>query len=566
MTTPTTAYSYARFSSARQGKGDSIRRQTTGPEAACREHGWTLDTQLTFRDPGVSAFHGKNFTEGRLGAFLQTVKAGTVKAGSVLIVENLDRISRQKARTALKTLEAIIDAGVGVYTMMDRQFITAATLDKDPMQLIMSVLTFTRANEESETKSNRGKARWQAARAKATESKKPFGGHCPFWTKPNQDRTGYEIIPAAMATAKRIVSMALAGFGPFNIAKKLNADGIVSARGKKTWQTNTVLALLKSKTLIGEYQPRNNDHKAMGEAVKSYYPAVCTEAEYYQIQAATAARSTGGMSRGRTGKSIANLFSGLLYHESGCSMKICNPGRLVPTAAAAGTCGWAAFSYRAFEEGFLRWVSEVQISPTTRSSKLEAIETELGMHRERLTKLQAAMDESPDVDTFIQSVKKTAVRVRTLEAEREAEKAKNATPTVSTQDITALYAKLATMPEEQQEATRAQLRQAIAGVVKRIDVAYSAVKSVNIAAVQVWLSNGTHRVMIIRHHRGEKCANGAPATIVAGTPAISVNQDRYNLAAMVKAIHAAPNGTPEALTAAVWSAAEQQGRERMQAA
>jgi DNA invertase Pin-like site-specific DNA recombinase len=53
-----TAYSYVRFSTPEQSKGDSLRRQQALSEAYALENGLTLDTTLTFHDLGVSAYRG----------------------------------------------------------------------------------------------------------------------------------------------------------------------------------------------------------------------------------------------------------------------------------------------------------------------------------------------------------------------------------------------------------------------------------------------------------------------------------------------------------------------------
>src|SRR3954470_4641161 len=101
------AYSYIRFSSAKQAAGDSLRRQVEGTEKVCKRHGWTLDDSLNLRDLGVSAFRGSNVREGALAAFLQAVKNRKVKPGSVLIVESLDRLSRNQVRPALQLFMGI---------------------------------------------------------------------------------------------------------------------------------------------------------------------------------------------------------------------------------------------------------------------------------------------------------------------------------------------------------------------------------------------------------------------------------------------------------------------------
>ncbi|HTH76980.1 MAG TPA: recombinase family protein, partial [Trinickia sp.] len=68
-----TAYSYIRFSTPEQKKGDSLRRQKELSERYAREHDLTLDTSLHLHDLGVSAFDGSNVTRGALGGFLKAV-------------------------------------------------------------------------------------------------------------------------------------------------------------------------------------------------------------------------------------------------------------------------------------------------------------------------------------------------------------------------------------------------------------------------------------------------------------------------------------------------------------
>jgi DNA invertase Pin-like site-specific DNA recombinase len=112
MATPK-AYSYIRFSTPEQGKGNSLQRQTEAARAWADRERVPLDTELTFEDHGVSGFTGANRETGALGVFLERVKDGTVPAGSWLIVESLDRISRQVARKAVRTIEDIVEAGIG---------------------------------------------------------------------------------------------------------------------------------------------------------------------------------------------------------------------------------------------------------------------------------------------------------------------------------------------------------------------------------------------------------------------------------------------------------------------
>src|SRR5262245_61955697 len=115
MSTSPLAYSYIRFSSHEQAKGDSLRRQPDAAAAWCERHGMRLDETTTLRDLGKSAFTGKhrqNPDRHALAAFLKLVEAGKIPKGSYLIIENLDRLSREEARPALRLWMDLLDAGV----------------------------------------------------------------------------------------------------------------------------------------------------------------------------------------------------------------------------------------------------------------------------------------------------------------------------------------------------------------------------------------------------------------------------------------------------------------------
>jgi hypothetical protein len=101
------AYSYIRFSTSEQKKGDSLRRQTELSERYASTHGLTLDNSVHLHDLGLSAFDRSNIERGALGGFLEAVKRGQVAPGSFLLVESLDRLSRDKVLAALEIFISI---------------------------------------------------------------------------------------------------------------------------------------------------------------------------------------------------------------------------------------------------------------------------------------------------------------------------------------------------------------------------------------------------------------------------------------------------------------------------
>src|SRR5262249_16687212 len=110
-------YSYLRFSHPDQSKGDSFRRQIEKRDTWLKKNSLALDTSLTLEDKGVSGFTGDHRTNPdrhALAAFLELVKQGRIPKGSYLIVESLDRLSREHIRPALTLLLNLIDAGIRV--------------------------------------------------------------------------------------------------------------------------------------------------------------------------------------------------------------------------------------------------------------------------------------------------------------------------------------------------------------------------------------------------------------------------------------------------------------------
>jgi DNA invertase Pin-like site-specific DNA recombinase len=290
------AYSYLRFSTPEQMKGDSFRRQTSLALAYVKQHGLTLDEELTFHDLGVSAFRGSNAEAGRLADFREAVQAGRVQPGSYLLVESLDRISRMAPRKAIRVLEEIIDLGIVVVTLNDNRLYTPGVIDSDPMALIMAILTFTRANKESETKSRRIKQAWIGKR-EAVASGLKLTAMAPPWLKLNSDRKGFTVIEERAELVREIFRSFAAGAGLEGIAKDLNERGVpVFGRGKQ-WHRTYIAKLRNNPAVIGTLVPYQTSH-ATGKKVRlpqeplvGYYPAVVDQELFDTVQAAASERA-----------------------------------------------------------------------------------------------------------------------------------------------------------------------------------------------------------------------------------------------------------------------------------
>ena len=286
------AYSYLRFSTPEQAFGDSRRRQTSLAENYARRHDLLLDKGLNFRDLGVSAFRGKNAKQGGLRSFLDAVEHGLVPANSFLLVESLDRLSRDQILEAQALFLQIITAGVTIVTLLDGRSYSMASVNANPTELIISLLHMMRANEESATKSFRLRSAWAARRDAPGACF--HGGQCPGWLTAKADRSGYEVVPERAAVVQRIFREALDGDGLQTITQRLNQEGVpLFGRGNqrgKLWQRALIRHLLRTELVIGTYTPCVNE-MVNGKSryvpitpKPGYYPAIVDRADWDEVQ------------------------------------------------------------------------------------------------------------------------------------------------------------------------------------------------------------------------------------------------------------------------------------------
>src|SRR5215471_25808 len=109
---PRVGIPYSRFSGKRQEAGDTQERQDELAAQAAAAEGVHLDTTHTLRDKGVSAFRGRNWKRGDLGKFLDLVDAGIIPKESVLIIEQVNRLSRMSWIDQAELWKDILRRGV----------------------------------------------------------------------------------------------------------------------------------------------------------------------------------------------------------------------------------------------------------------------------------------------------------------------------------------------------------------------------------------------------------------------------------------------------------------------
>jgi DNA invertase Pin-like site-specific DNA recombinase len=284
----TKVFSYIRFSSDKQEQGDSVRRQTELAERWVAENPQLGELELdtsTYRDFGVSAFKGLNVAEtGKLGMFKRAVEDGDIPKGSILVVESLDRISRQSARKAISILGDIVDMDITIVTLSDRKTYTKQSLDDDSMSLMLALMVFIRANEESKIKADRGNANWKRKRQLAVESGRVMSKNVATWIdvvgeKPHQTF----VLNEKASTVKTIVEMFMSGKGCQAIATHLNSSNVPTLRNGQRWEPRSVHSILTNPALCGRYIMSEKAIQPKEAAIDGYYPALISVETFTEI-------------------------------------------------------------------------------------------------------------------------------------------------------------------------------------------------------------------------------------------------------------------------------------------
>ena len=305
----TKAYSYIRFSSKSQASGDSLRRQTRLAEDYANKLGLELDFN-TYQDLGVSAWTGSNTSEdAALGQFILACEKNQIPRGSHLLVESLDRLSREDVESAMHQLMTLTKIhGIVVVTLSDNKVYKSPV---NMIDLIMSLTIMQRSNEESEIKSQRLRAVHEHKRANPETSIKTE--RCPFWLELTEDRKGYQVIEEQAAIVASIFESSIAGIGIHRILQDLNNRNIKPPKADH-WGTSTIGAILTNKAVFGCHQPHHyveGVRKPVGEVKNNYFPVIVSEDEYYLSASKRKARDLTNKSTGRRGKYFTNLFNSI---------------------------------------------------------------------------------------------------------------------------------------------------------------------------------------------------------------------------------------------------------------
>jgi DNA invertase Pin-like site-specific DNA recombinase len=401
------AYSYLRFSSEAQKQGHSTERQKELIQNYLNDHK-ELTLVESYEDLGLSGYHAKNKTEGNLGVFLALVNDGKIPKGSYLLVEALDRLSREIPADALASFLQITNAGITLVTLADQKTYSKESSKENPFELMGSLMLMIQAHEESDRKSFRVKQAWKGKRDRARSENKPYSKRCPGWLKLTNE--GYEVIPNRVTTVKRVFELAKEGFGKEYIHRKLNEENLETFGNSKGWSRSSVARLLNNIAVYGSMQPKFTERvdgkvKSVndGEPIENFYPVIITKQEFNHLQGLKRRTQTVG----RKGKTFSNILGGLaVCNKCKSSMTFVNKGKdskfLYCSSSKSKTgCTAKPIAYEPVEKAVITVIGYADISPIvvdaneSHESELLVAEEELEQVKVKLQQFMADYEENP---------------------------------------------------------------------------------------------------------------------------------------------------------------------------
>ena len=326
-----TVYSYIRFSTPDQIKGDSNRRQIDLARDWCNRKDFNLDESLTIQDEGKSAFKGAHLDkDSGLGAFLQLCDDGVIERGSILIVEAVDRLTRMGGANAWELILGLLRHVDLVILSLGNEIITRNQLSMETQIKFMFAMEL--AHKESQQKQGRLKEAWMNKRQEALKGAF-ISKQVPAWIEVTSYNKQCKINPKIQLVKKRhhkektediivtlnpekakIIKDIYKRFDNCDslneITRWLNQSGETPWGGGRQWYKSYIQKILSNPSCCGDFQLYQIEQKRDREGiitskripvdlVKDYYPKVVTRALWNRVQAI---RQPSGMSGARPEK------------------------------------------------------------------------------------------------------------------------------------------------------------------------------------------------------------------------------------------------------------------------
>lgn len=299
---------YIRFSTPKQESGSSEARQLENCRAMITRHGWN-EVEIV-ADLGRSAWKGDHLSKGNLGKFADRVRAGLVERNSILVVEDLDRISRQAPRVTQRWLEDMTDLGIRFAVVNNGKIYDAASLRASIFETFEILMRGNAAHEYVEKLAGRVKDSYADRLKQARIDNTPVTTVGPAWLRPIPYAPWWEPVPERMRLIREIFDLTIAGHAPWGIARMFNDRGEISFGGRK-WERTAIVKIVRNRAIEGDYVVgEGKNQKPTGEVLVGYYGKPVIPLDVVAQARAMLDRRRRG--KGRNSGAINNLFGQLI--------------------------------------------------------------------------------------------------------------------------------------------------------------------------------------------------------------------------------------------------------------
>ncbi len=298
------AYPILRVSTKKQTHGQGLESQYL-----YLQHWLSQHPQLELGEPleldGLSAYSQKHLPV--LKKFISSLPVN-----STIVFSEVSRLARMDSKASLELLFWILNQGVSVGFAAINTILKASE-EIDALAMQQLVMMFDMARSESAIKSLRINNTFKLHLEQLRAGTRIKTSGLPKWITVKADK--YTINPYDMETIKRVYALRCDGLGCYEIVKALSARKTFP--NLKQWSYSYVNDLLKSRLVLGEYQPVQiyNDNgkskrKSKGEPIINFYPQVVDNELFDKVQKSFRHSSKGAKS------TFNNLYRGVV--RCGC--------------------------------------------------------------------------------------------------------------------------------------------------------------------------------------------------------------------------------------------------------
>jgi DNA invertase Pin-like site-specific DNA recombinase len=170
---------------------------------------------------------------------LSHVETGRIKSGSYLIVESLDRLTREELGDAFELVLGLVNRGIWLVQLSPVESILEKPVNMTG--LMLAVVELSRGRGESEVKSQRVAVAHANRRKRVRKLGGVFTARCPSWLEHRDGKFVFK--PGARAIVRRIFTLTAAGYGCRAVAQTFNREGVPTFGDASVWHDSYRIGL-----------------------------------------------------------------------------------------------------------------------------------------------------------------------------------------------------------------------------------------------------------------------------------------------------------------------------------